>query len=333
MRECYAIDFGSKNICIYKKGCGVVLKEPAACLITTVNKEITSILFGKDALKNVGNINQTTKLIYPIKNGVIQEKYYGFCRQMLEYFFSKIKSQEKSNSVVEFLVVASCGLTEKEYNSIRKICYELGADIVNFAPASICGLLGSGVNLQSCGSIASFDLGADKSTISIVNNFKVIDAISENIGGNFIDTKIKEFCLENFRLDISLFQAEEIKNSIASLVEGDIASFEIIAQNIDTHSIENKIITAKEIRFILVEIFTQFAICLKEMLEKVFDDNAKLQVARNGIIIYGDLAKVTGVERFFQDLLKVPVKIIKKSNCNIIGAGIILENKKILKLI
>ena len=66
-----AIDLGTANTLVYKKGIGIVIDEPSVVAISTTNKKIIAI--GEDAKNMLGKNPAEVNIIKPLKDGVIAD--------------------------------------------------------------------------------------------------------------------------------------------------------------------------------------------------------------------------------------------------------------------
>lgn len=82
----FAIDLGTSNILVYKKGEGLIINEPSSLVLDENHTKVEAV--GQQAKDMLGKTHDDIQVVKPIKNGVITD--FNLTEAMLNYFFDKV---------------------------------------------------------------------------------------------------------------------------------------------------------------------------------------------------------------------------------------------------
>ena len=108
------IDLGTSSVLIYRRGRGIVLREPSVVAIDIRSGKILAV--GSEASRMLGRTPGNIVALRPLQDGVISD--YELTEKMLRYFLRKVipRGLRRKPRVV---VCVPSGVTEVE----KKSCY------------------------------------------------------------------------------------------------------------------------------------------------------------------------------------------------------------------
>src|SRR2546425_9254208 len=109
-----AIDLGTANTLVFRRGVGIILNEPSIVAIHEADQSIIAI--GRDAKAMLGRTPGHIRAIRPLEDGVIAD--FDVTRQMLDYLISKARTRQ---AIVRPRVVIGVpsGITQVERRAVR----------------------------------------------------------------------------------------------------------------------------------------------------------------------------------------------------------------------
>lgn len=320
-----AIEMGSSNTVIYKLGDGIVLKEATLMAVETVGDKNRVVAVG-DTVKKMTVLPPQVKVMHPIDNGVVTD--IELASTMLRKFLEKIKEYRLfSKPGIVFLV--PCGLTNEEKNAYRNLAYLIGISNVEVMPSVVATMMGLNINYNDDKSYIIANIGAN-TDVAIINNGKIVDGCTIDVGGKSIDDKIKNYILKEKDIDIDEFEVENIKIDIGTLLHNDIRSVKI--SGVDTMGeYTESYIDSTEIYSILDREYSYIVEAISNLFTKC-NSNSINNIMMQGIYLCGASSKMTGIVDYFEKRLNlVPVTHAKNPEATtIVGAGSLLNNALLL---
>ena len=323
------IDIGSNFTTIYKRGSGVVLREPSLLLLETVGKNMKVSKIGIDAQRVNGKTSSSEVFVKPIIEGVI--KNIELTKKMVSHFIGKIVKYKLVKPTIKLIVSLPTSLTEQQYEDYKEVFYSIGFAKIDFVYNFVCASL---VDLPyfSIGKANMLvNIGAGKTEICTIVNNKIISACSLNVGGNLIDSSIAEHLHKTQNFTISNNIACKVKQEIGSLYETDRSNMEILVQDGNTNSPLNTIITAKDLIKPIYENYFKILQTIQAFLNQSSPEVAQ-DIKNEGIILYGGGSQITGLEKFFKKILNISVFTIDNAEVlGVIGSEKLFSNYSLLQ--
>ena len=120
-----------------------------------------------------------------------------------------------------------------------------------------------------------------------------------------------------------------VQNGADSIYLGsDLFNARAFANNFTGKNLEKAILYAK-IRG--VKTYLTLNTLIKDIYNEASSKQQK-ELEKDGVIFSGGLAQIDGLDKYFENKLDLPVKILKNES-NIYGLGNLIENKELLKRI
>lgn len=321
MKFKFGLDLGSSFTAIYKKGEGIICKEPTLLCVQGENSKYNLVAVGKDCLNpEIENMEKTLSFS-PIEEGKIKSVEYTtlFLKNTLKKLF-------KNNEYKKFgwYVALPSGISEQEKNKYIKILNDCKITSFELIPSALCLCIGAGLDFDGNNYVFVADIGASKTDIAVVNMLKIVNGATIGIGGNTIDKAIVQYVQKNHHVKISEKKAEQVKVDIASLYSSDMACVDIKGISLVKDKIIDFTLYAKDICACVNPVFDEISNVIKATVNEC-DEKVQEILLNDVLYITGSTSKIPGTEEFFANSTGIKTKVVEKSeNFVIIGLGILL---------
>ncbi len=321
MKKELAIEFGSENLRIFEKGIGVIFDEPNAVLYKNIDGFQNPFAFCRKAVENDGKLTENEKIIFPISSGKIvdstaQVKILQFALKKSGYEFNYYKKMRA-------LVCISCGSQKEDIEKFKEIIYLVGIKECFFVFQPICIAQITNITPEQPQFIV--DIGHSKTEIALVLNNEILKGIRLDIGGKMLNLGVKEILKVDKNLLVSNVALEKIKTNIGSLFSTDNASIKVWAQNLSTLATNTYPIYAKDINSAYIDCHDIIIELIQSFLADLSPEMVA-QINQNGIIISGGSSKLFGIKKYYENKLKMKVRLL-----NSYGNSVIEGAKQIFK--
>lgn len=324
-----AVDFGGSYTSIYRKDCGLVLKEPTLLGAVMTNNGYEVKVMGIDAKEIQGKTDERTVVFSPISEGVIKSPDYATI--LLKHFLDKVVPQKSIFTKIKCLVPYPTGLTEEEKNDYKTVFLNVGVSEVVFVPRLLCSAYGGGVNIFANSAHMVIDVGGVSTDIGVINLGCLIDGATLCVGGKAIDAQIVRNVSSKYGVEIGLASAQKLKEEIGSLYSNDTANMEVMGVDCNTKTPANVVVYATDVKMSVLPLLTEISRMVETTLN-LMPPEISADVAKNGILVTGGFSGIAGLERFLRNELNLSVKIADDApNACILGAGKLLANLNELK--
>ncbi|MGN1221930.1 MAG: rod shape-determining protein [Christensenellales bacterium] len=295
------VELGSSNTYIYKVGSGLVLAEPSLVANKYGTKDVFAV--GIDAKKLIGKTSTAISVVSPIKNGIVANK--SMAQKMFLEFYKKVVPDKSIFSTVEVTLCVSNGLTDNQLEDFKEVIYFSGVGNVKILPSCLTSIVGAGINVNKPSAFISLNIGGGTTDLAVVSLNEIVTGFSINFGGEDMDECIRQYIYNARALEISLLTAEKLKNECVSLYENDMSNMEVSGIDVSTKKPRTEIIASGEIRFAILHFFDNICFALEHLINLCSPEIAN-DIAPNGIVLTGGVAKLVGVEDYLTKKLAIP---------------------------
>jgi rod shape-determining protein MreB len=325
-KKIIGIDLGSNTTKVYLKGTGVILNEPS--IIAFNNRSNRVIAVGAEAKKMLSRTPLHITALRPVVNGVIAD--FDMTKEMLLRF---LKSKLLPWSWITDVVLAiPTNLTEVERKSVEDLLREIGMNKVYLIERPIVAALGAGLDVSQPSAHLILDVGAGTTDMAVISFSGVVTSRRLKIAGNYFDQEIVKGVREEMKLYIGDPTAEEIKNTIGSVLPQP-EKLEMVVRGRDVATGLPKEISIRDtqIRYWLQK---PVKILIENLKELIDSTPAELvgDVYKNGIYLVGGGSLLRGLSQFIEKDVGVKVQIVDNPILDVVrGIGIITENLNFYK--
>lgn len=318
----FAIDLGTSNILVYKKGEGLIINEPSSLVLDDNHTKVVAV--GQQAKDMLGKTHEDIQVVKPIKNGVITD--FNLIEAMLNYFFDKVNI---GFSLIQprVVIVVPSGITDIQKRAVEDAALHAGSRDIILVDESLAAAYGMNLSPDEPRGILMINMGAGTSQVAVISLNGIVVSSTMNKGGDYLDEKIVDYFREEKNLEIGKNTAEEVKINLASLKIKD-GNNEMQVNGRDLLDARPKTVNVMSNE--LVSCILPFADEVCDMvlvaLEKTPPEISS-DIKKNGFALSGSLSKLSGLAEYIEK--KIGLKSYHSEDPStdaILGAGMILEN-------
>lgn len=295
------IDLGTENTLIYAKKQGILHNQPTVIAHSIKNGTHTT---GSSAKKMIGKTPGHYTIYKPLEEGVVKD--FEHAKEMLSSFLISANNQML---LCNSRILISCPLLIQEYESemFRSLARELDASKVHLVSEPLAGAIGTGVDIFSKKPVMFLDMGAGTTEAIITFNGKIIQSEAVRVGGNDIDTALKNLLADHYKFSVGEQTAERIKKEVALLDFNNLEEKTCTASGISriTGLPETRTIDSKMVHSALLPTFNK----ISSLLVKTFNNcspDITADIIDNGVYLFGGNSLIPGTAQFFSKDFAVP---------------------------
>src|SRR6266550_4582540 len=212
--EQLAVDLGTANTVVFRRGEGVVLFEPSVVAIDERSDRIHAV--GTDARRMIGRTPAHIRATRPLRHGVIAD--FETTEQMLRHFIRK--ATRGFGRRADVMVCIPSGVTQVERSAVEEASIAAGAARAYLIEEPLAAAIGAELPVaQSVGSLV-VDVGGGTSEMAVTALGGMVVSHSVRVGGYDLDEAIIKLLQDEQRLLIGLEQAESLKLEIGTALPG-----------------------------------------------------------------------------------------------------------------
>jgi rod shape-determining protein MreB and related proteins len=315
------IDLGTATVLVYIKGKGVILKEPSVVALDRNNNRVLAV--GEEARQMIGRTPGNIVAIRPLRDGVISD--YDITEKMLKHFIKKACGKRKI-STPRVVVCIPCQATEVEKRAVMDAARNAGANKVFLIEEPLAAAIGAGIDISKASGNMVIDIGGGTSDVAVISLGGIVVRASIKVAGDKFDDAIIRFIRKEYRLMIGERTAEDIKINIGSAYKQDEEmTMEIRGRDLITGLPKNITVSSEGMREALMEPVSSIGDLARSVLEQTPPELAA-DLADKGIIMTGGGAMLRGLDRYLEDITKVPVNLAEDAvSCVAKGTGKVLD--------
>ncbi|MDR5657887.1 rod shape-determining protein [Serpentinicella sp. ANB-PHB4] len=315
------IDLGTANTLVFKKGKGIVLREPSVVAIQNDTKTVLAV--GEEAKRMIGRTPGNIVAIRPMKDGVIAD--FDVTQSMLKYFIKKAYAR-KSMIRPRVVVCVPSGVTEVEKRAVEEAALQAGATEAYLIEEPMAAAIGAGLPVEEPTGSMVVDIGGGTTEVAIISLGGIVTSKSIRIGGDELDESIVQHIKKAYNLMIGERTAEEIKVTIGSAYPKSTEQKMVVRGRDLVSGLPKTLnITSTEIMDALKEPVMQIVEAIKFTLEKTPPELAA-DIMEIGIMLTGGGALLDGLDKLVKKETGMPVRIAENAlDCVVLGTGKALE--------
>jgi rod shape-determining protein MreB and related proteins len=285
-----AVDLGTANTVVFRRGEGVVLFEPSVVAIDERTGEVQAV--GERARQMIGRTPAHILATRPLRHGVIAD--FETTEQMLRLFIHRVLGRARLRTHV--MVCVPSGITQVERTAVTEATVAAGAAHAALIDEPLAAAIGAGLPVgESRGSLI-LDIGGGTSEIAVTALGALVVAHSLQVGGYELDDAIARAVQEDEDLLIGQEQAERLKLAIGSAVAGyeQARSGEVAGRDLRSGLLRRITVDADRVRVALERPLAQIVQGVKDLLERT-PPELSADVADQGLMLVGGGALMPGI--------------------------------------
>ncbi|MCD6256601.1 rod shape-determining protein [Candidatus Aerophobetes bacterium] len=324
-----AIDLGTTNTLIYKKGEGIVLNAPSALAIDKKDGKVLGI--GFEAKQMLGKTPQNILAIRPLQDGVIAD--FDTTHKMIEYFLHKVQPR-KAVIGPRLVIGVPSQATKVEKRALVDIAKAVGARKVALVAEPVAAVIGADLPISEPVGNMIVDIGGGTSEAAITSLNGVVISNSIRIAGDEMDQIIIQYLKEKYNFFIGEQMAERIKITLGYLpIKEDKKKMKIRGRDLNTGFPTEIELSSEQMKEILDPVVTAIVDMVEATLEQCPPELAG-DVMENGIYLTGGGSCLKGLDRYISSRIKLPVKLVPEPLLSVVlGLGKLLEDHRLLSAV
>lgn len=324
-----AIDLGTTNTLIYRRGKGIVLNAPSVLAISKKDGRIMGV--GIEAKQMLGKTPQNIVAIRPLQDGVIAD--FEITRRMVEHFIQKIQPQ-KAVIGPRLIIGVPSRATKVEKRALVDIAKEVGARKVSLVAESVAAVIGADLPISEPAGNMIVDIGGGTSEASITSLDGVVISNSIRIAGDEMDEVIIQHLKEEHNLFIGEQMAEKIKITLGyTCPEGKESKMKVRGRDLNTGFPSEIELNSGEMREILSPVLAAILDMVESTLEQCPPELAG-DIMEKGIHLTGGGACLKGIDTYISEKVRLPVKVVSEPLLSVVlGLGKLLDDQRLLSAV
>jgi rod shape-determining protein MreB and related proteins len=286
-----AVDLGTANTVVFRRGDGIVLFEPSVVAIDERTGEVQAV--GAQARQMIGRTPAHIKATRPLRHGVIAD--FDTTEQMLRHFIRRVLGAHHPRTHV--MVCVPSGITPVERSAVEQATLAAGAAHASLIDEPLAAAIGADLPVgESVGSLI-LDIGGGTSEIAVTALGGLVVAHSIRVGGYELDDAIVRAIQRYEGLLIGQEQAEQLKIEIGSAISDGTESLsgEVAGRDVTTGLLRRVSFDADRVRSALLPPLSQIIAAIRDLLERT-PPELSADIADRGLTLVGGGALIRGLD-------------------------------------
>lgn len=216
MKADIAIDLGTANTIVVKRGAGVIFDEPTVCCFNGSGSNQILVAAGAEADRMVGRVTQGLRIARPLRGGVLSDIDAG--RELLRYATGSTRSRWPG-SRLRALIGVPADATQAERSALTTAAYDAGLANVELMAEPLLAAIGAGLDVEQPRGRMLVDCGAGTTEVVVISLGGICVSKSTRIGGETLDGALIDHLHLHHRFHIGSRNAEALKLEVLALLE------------------------------------------------------------------------------------------------------------------
>jgi rod shape-determining protein MreB and related proteins len=276
-----AVDLGTANTVVFRRGMGIVLFEPSVVAIDERSGDVYAV--GDAARQMLGRTPATITASRPLRHGVITD--FETTEAMLRDFIRRASRRRPRSTV---MVCVPSGLTQVERNAVVEATGAAGARRVQLIDEPLAAAIGAGLPVAEPTGSLIVDVGGGTTEIAVTALGGLVVSDSLQVGGYDFDEAIARSLQLEQHLLVGQEQAEAVKIDIgrATADGGRGMSTEIAGRDVSTGLLRRVTIDEDQVAQALRRPLGEVVHAVRGLLERT-PAELSADIATNGLTLVG----------------------------------------------
>lgn len=316
------IDLGTSNTLVYLKGQGIVINEPSVVAVNVKTNQVLAV--GAKAKEMLGRTPGHIKAVRPLVDGVISD--FEVTEEMLSYLVNKADKMSKKLGRPRVVVGVPTGSTNVETRAVYDAARSAGAREVHLVEEPMAAAIGVRLPIKEAVGSMIVDIGGGSTDVAVISLGGIVKSKNIKVAGDKLNSDIMTYMRDEFKILIGETTAEMIKTSIASVAQGEYMEIEARGRDILTGLPREVMVTDSDVREAILGSIRELVDGIKDVLETTPPEILS-DIMRNGIMLSGGGALLSGLDELLQAVLKIPIYVVDDPLSAVArGTGVILDD-------
>ncbi len=320
-----AIDVGTENVVVAARGEGVVLREPAVVAVDA--SEGLPVEIGSEALKMIESFPGSLAGYRPMAMGTVKD--VKALAWMAGIVLRKCGASKFSHPDV--LICCRPASSSIERRAVQDAFRSSGAAGVGFLPNCVGTAAAAGIAVSDPTGVLVLDMGAGQSCASVVSLGTVAAHDEVSVGGDGIDSAIKDLLRHSYGVVVSSRVAEEVKLALGQAGTGDgrrRPAVEVTGRDISRGEPVSVVVTAADVWAAAEEAVLMPAVEMIKRCLGALTPELAFDVAGRGALFAGGTSKLAGLAVRLEEELGLEVSVMSDPQLvAVTGAGSLIGSR------
>jgi rod shape-determining protein MreB and related proteins len=321
MAKDLAIDLGTANTLVYRKGDGIVINEPT---VIAVNRKTGEVLAqGEEAWEMIGRTPGNIVAVRPLRGGAITD--FDVTEKMIRMLLQRAGVSRFSRPKV--LICVPSAITEVERRAVTDATRRAGAADAQLLEQPIAAAIGADLPIDEPVGNMVIDIGGGTTETAVISLGGIVALEAVRVGSFDIDSEIQAYVRRSHGIAIGERTAEMIKKTIGTAIPmPNLTDAEVRGRDLVSGLPKTVVLTDAEIREAINPIVTQMVDSVIRCLGTAPPELAQ-DFLKRGMYLVGGGALLTGMGERIAMATNVPVILSNDAlEAVVLGAGHCIEN-------
>ena len=321
MAKDLAIDLGTANTLVYRKGDGIVINEPT---VIAVNRKTGEVLaHGEEAWEMIGRTPGNIVAVRPLRGGAITD--FDVTEKMIRMLLQRAGVSRFSRPKV--LICVPSAITEVERRAVTDATRRAGAADAQLLEQPIAAAIGADLPIDEPVGNMVIDIGGGTTETAVISLGGIVALEAVRVGSFDIDSEIQAYMRRSHGIAIGERTAEMIKKTIGTAIPmPNLTDAEVRGRDLVSGLPKTVVLTDAEIREAINPIVTQMVDSVIRCLGTAPPELAQ-DFLKRGMYLVGGGALLTGMGERIAMATNVPVILSNDAlEAVVLGAGHCIEN-------
>ena len=321
MAKDLAIDLGTANTLVYRKGDGIIINEPT---VIAVNRKTGEVLaHGEEAWEMIGRTPGNIVAVRPLRGGAITD--FDVTEKMIRMLLQRAGVSRFSRPKV--LICVPSAITEVERRAVTDATRRAGAADAQLLEQPIAAAIGADLPIDEPVGNMVIDIGGGTTETAVISLGGIVALEAVRVGSFDIDSEIQAYVRRSHGIAIGERTAEMIKKTIGSAIPmPTLTDAEVRGRDLVSGLPKTVVLTDAEIREAINPIVTQMVDSVIRCLGNAPPELAQ-DFLKRGMYLVGGGALLSGMGERIAMETNVPVILSNDAlEAVVLGAGHCIEN-------
>ncbi len=319
-------DLGTSITKIAIKDKGVILREPTYLGYNSRNKDYS--FTGAEAKTILGKTPDFIRVIRPIVNGVISDfdAEVFLLQKFLERSVYLYSGHKMIKPMMTGIATVPTVATEIEQKAVKESLLKIGMSQVFLLEKPLATAVGAGLNIFSHEPNLVADLGGGLIELSVVGSGGILSQKTFKNAGDQMNKVIFNYVHLKYGLILGEATCEQLKVELLNFTNTD-KTIVVRGKSLESGLPKSVKIKSSDINEALLTNFNQIIDGIKELIETSAPEVVD-EVMKKGVVLTGGLSRIPGIDKFFEDQLKITVYCCDKHEYTTINGMIKLTENE-----
>jgi rod shape-determining protein MreB len=315
-----AIDLGTANTLVWRRGQGIVFNEPSVVARDTKTGNVLAI--GREAYNMIGRTPGHIVAERPLRGGAITD--FDTTSAMIRLLLKRVGVTRMGRS--RTLICVPSAITPVERRAVEESAEQAGASKAYLIEQPMAAAIGAKLPVEEPTGSLIVDIGGGTSEVAVMSLGGVVAHRAVRLGGFDFDATLQTHVRRVHALAVGERTAEELKIAIGSAYpQAEEPRAEIRGRELATGLPKVITVGAEEVREALEEPLSSIVEAVRETLGSCPPELAE-DILSDGIRLVGGGALLLGVDARLTEETEVPARVLDTPLETVVtGAGRTIE--------